>query len=74
MIEINLIFSGWHQTTKEKARYYILDRLYTLSGRFKKDTFKYINENILRGIKVEDLIVDADLVPAIKENIYGRNN
>lgn len=69
---VKTLFGNWKEVTKEQAKDYIEHRLYNLSCFHKKDTFNYINENILNGIKVEELITKDDLNSAIRFEIYGK--
>lgn len=57
MIQIKGIFSGWREVDKSFAKEYIkslLERIVAIRGIDAK--IKYINDNRLKGITVEELL------------------
>ena len=71
MIEIKSLFGKWHKVKKEQAKDAILFRLPHIVGAHREKTFEYINHNILRGIKVEELLSDEEIGPASLNLIKG---
>ena len=71
MIQIKTLFGKWIEVTKEQAKKYISMRLYNIACKHKKDTINYINENILKGIKFEELFLKEELSPVVLNLIYN---
>lgn len=71
MIQIKTLFGERITVTKEQAKKFIMLRIYNLSCKYKKNTINYINQNILKGIKFEDLISKEELESNILYEIYG---
>ena len=71
MIQIKTLFGEWKEVTKEQAKSYIMLRIYNLSCKYRQNTIDYINKNILKGIKFEDLVLKEELNPTVLYEIYG---
>ena len=46
-------------------------RISNLSCKYRQNTIDYINKNILKGIKFEDLVLKEELNPTVLYEIYG---
>lgn len=71
MIQVKTLFGEWKEVTKEQAKSYIMLRIYNLSCKYRQNTIDYINKNILKGIKFEDLVLKEELNPTVLYEIYG---
>ena len=71
MIQTKTLFGEWKEVTKEQAKSYIMLRIYNLSCKYRQNTIDYINKNILKGIKFEDLVLKEELNPTVLYEIYG---
>lgn len=71
MIQIKTLFGEWKEVTKEQAKDCVMLRVYNLSCKYKKNTIKYINENILKGIKFDELISKEELTPSVLYQLYN---
>lgn len=71
MIQTKTLFGEWIEVNKEQAKKCISIRLYNLACKYKKDTINYINENILKGIKCEELLLKEELSPIVLNLIYN---
>lgn len=71
MIQVKTLFGEWKEVTKEQAKAYIMLRIYNLSCKYRQNTIDYINKNILKGIKFEDLVLKEELNPTVLYEIYG---
>lgn len=71
MIQIKTLFGEWKEVTKEQAKACIMLRIQNLACKYKQNTIEYINQNILKGIKMQDLISKSELSIATISEIYG---
>lgn len=71
MIQIKTLFGEWKEVTKEQAKACIMLRIQNLACKHKQNTVEYINQNILKGIKMQDLISKSELSIATISVIYG---
>lgn len=71
MIQVKTLFGEWKEVAKEQAKAYIMLRIYNLSCKYRQNTIDYINKNILKGIKFEDLVLKEELNPTVLYEIYG---
>ena len=56
-IEIKSPFTDWHEVSIEQARKYVQTNMNTITAMSGVRKVKFINDNLIRGITVEELLV-----------------
>ena len=56
MIEIKSLFTDWHETDRETAKKYVAFLMKNIVNMREDKREEYINNNRIRGIKVEELL------------------
>lgn len=59
MIMIKPIFGGWKEVTKERAKDFVNFLLRNCQAVKPNELPKYINENKIKGITVEELLYES---------------
>ena len=58
MIKVKAPISGWHEVTREQAKEFVKHKIKDITTKVGQDRIDHINNNLIQGITVEELMED----------------